>query len=64
MNIAIYSILLFTAFLTGFILGFSFPFQKKSPVLPRNNSMQNDLLDFSELNREYRNFLDYDGTKQ
>ncbi len=64
MNLTIYVLTLFWAFICGFLLGFSFPYQKKFPIAHEKTEKEKYRDDFSVINEEYRNFLNYDGTKQ
>lgn len=64
MSLTVYVLTLFWAFICGFLLGFSFPYQKKFPAVCNKTKTEKYADDFSLLNEEYRNFLNYDGTKQ
>ena len=63
MNLSFWIAVLFWAFFLGFLLGISFPDQKK----PQKRSFETeikDLYDFGISGKEYENFLNYDGTTQ
>lgn len=64
MNIQIYVLTLFWAFTCGFLLGLSFP-RRRKPATSTNSKFESKIFDdHSIINEEYRNFLNYDGSKQ
>ncbi len=63
MTTTIYIALLLWAFILGFLIGISFPTAKNpQKVLTESSVISND--GFSISNKEYRNFLTYDGSVQ
>ena len=63
MNLTVYAITLSLAFITGFLLGVFYP-QRKNPVTAADFHSENRINSDFPLNEEYRNFLNYDGTRQ
>lgn len=64
MSVTICILMLFWAFITGFLLGISFIDFKKKPITIKTQDTSRITDDFSIINEEYRNFLNYDGSKQ
>ena len=63
MNLSFWIAVMFWAFIMGFWLGISFPNQNTKP--PKSYPAEiGDGLDFYISDKEYRNFLSYDGTTQ
>ena len=63
MNLSFWIAALIWSFFLGFWLGMLFP-TRKSPKKQRAESRINTDLDFYISNKEYQNFLSYDGTTQ
>ena len=63
MNLSFWIAIMIWAFIFGFWLGVSLPNSGNKP--PKSSAAEiDDGLDFYISNKEYRNFLSYDGTTQ
>ncbi|MCQ2450463.1 MAG: hypothetical protein MJ080_00600 [Clostridia bacterium] len=64
MTATVYVAIFLWAFLIGFMLGISFPDNKKPKAVTDKISTVFNKSDFSMTDEQYRNFLSYDGTVQ